>query len=333
MSRRSHILESFATVMQKQETSIRSTPATPRRIEPFSGPSHPAFDRLEEMAAKQLKQDFDTLKKGFVRLREKYTQSTAMVSALRAELSTCRGESEQLRGQVATLQEELRVQTEMIPNRVASATSALRTILSELTEKIKCTVCLEIYCNPYRHVFCGLCVAGWFATQHNNTCPECRAMCEGCPQCDFALRDVLQMVYSGLGQEVPTYGSFDATLFDRIYAMMQEFRGLFLTDSQEEDFWAPMVVEVQRMRGIPEDTPGNSVDNAIDIDVDVDMEGETDDSDWELGSGVGSEEGKGETGHAQGEGGADSMQGEHETVDISKLRTVTQWGHGKDFKN
>jgi len=60
-SRRGYVRENFAAAMRKQEGStIRGTSVTARRIEPFSesvpGPSHPAFDRLEEMKAKQLKE-------------------------------------------------------------------------------------------------------------------------------------------------------------------------------------------------------------------------------------------------------------------------------------
>lgn len=60
-SRKSYIRESFASAMRKQEGSAASgTPITTQHIEPPSestpGPSHPAFNRLEEMKAKQLKE-------------------------------------------------------------------------------------------------------------------------------------------------------------------------------------------------------------------------------------------------------------------------------------
>jgi hypothetical protein len=80
-------------------------------------------------------QDFDTLRKGFIKLRDKYTQSTATVSVLENELNACRGESEQLRVQATALQEELRVQTETTANKVASATSALRTVRVNVPER------------------------------------------------------------------------------------------------------------------------------------------------------------------------------------------------------
>ena len=140
--------------MRKQEGSAT---ATHRRVEPFGEsiprPSHPAFDRLEEMKAKQLKevsnalnhfrielrttmlQDFDTLKKGFIKLRDKHTQSTAAVSALEEQLNTCQGESEQLKAQVTELQEqlgakvtELQEQLRAKANEIAAAKSALHTV-------------------------------------------------------------------------------------------------------------------------------------------------------------------------------------------------------------
>jgi chromosome segregation ATPase len=68
--------------------------------------------------------------KGFVKLSEKYAQSTARISTLEEELGARRGESEQLKGQIATLQEaraqiatlqeNLRVQTETTANEVES---------------------------------------------------------------------------------------------------------------------------------------------------------------------------------------------------------------------
>ena len=160
-SRKAYVRENFAAVMRKQESqAIHSTPATPRRVEPFSksvsGPSHPAFDRLEEMRIKQLQevtwpalhlmkglryeltalQDCETLKKGFTKLRDKYTQSVAMVSAVEDELNTCRGESEQLRTQVATLQEELRVQSETLVEQVATLQEGLRVQSETLVEQV-----------------------------------------------------------------------------------------------------------------------------------------------------------------------------------------------------
>lgn len=176
-----------------------------------------------------------------------------------------------------------------------------------------------------RHAFCGPCIAGWFASRHSNTCPECRAACVGYPQRDFALRDVIQMVYSGLGRGAPTYENFDSSIFIRIYAMIEQCRALGLSNAQMEAFWAPMLAEIQRIRGvvissgvdgagssvnnaINVDNAGSSVNNAIDvdnmpgndpdnaIDVDVDMGGDGGGSDWELGSGVDSGESESETG-------------------------------------
>lgn len=53
-------------------------------------------------------QDFETLKKGFVKLRDKYTRSIATVSALENELKASRSESEQLK---AAFHEELANET------------------------------------------------------------------------------------------------------------------------------------------------------------------------------------------------------------------------------
>lgn len=71
-------------------------------------------------------EDLDTLSKGFFKLGEKYTQSTVRISALEGQLNACQSESEQLRVRVATLQEELRVQTDTMANEVATLTSTLR---------------------------------------------------------------------------------------------------------------------------------------------------------------------------------------------------------------
>ena len=102
-------------------------------------------------------QDCETLKKGFTKLRDKYADSTARVSAAENELDACRRESEQLRAQVtaleqgrreseqlraqvtalqeglreseqlrtqvAALQEELRLQNETLQNRISTASS------------------------------------------------------------------------------------------------------------------------------------------------------------------------------------------------------------------
>ena len=57
------------------------------------------------------------------------------------------------------------------------------------------------------------------------------------------------------------------------------------------------------------DGAGNALGNSLDnpIDVDVEMGGDAENSDWELGSGVDSDESEGETGGAQGEGGIGDM--------------------------
>ena len=60
-SRADNTRRGFAAAMRKQEGSaVRGTPVTPRRVAPLCEsppkPSHPAFDRLEEMRTKQLEE-------------------------------------------------------------------------------------------------------------------------------------------------------------------------------------------------------------------------------------------------------------------------------------
>ena len=69
-------------------------------------------------------QDCDTLKKGFVKLRDKYAQLTAKASALENELSISQGESEQLRLQVTNLKDELKAQNEALEDQVTSTAAA-----------------------------------------------------------------------------------------------------------------------------------------------------------------------------------------------------------------
>jgi hypothetical protein len=141
----------------------------------------------------------------------------------------------------------------------------------------------------------------------------------GYPQRDFALRHILQMVYAGLGQEVPTFDAFDDTIFARIYEMLEQYRILRLTYQQAATFWEPMIAEVQRMHGDVDQTAGPPRE-VIDVDEDVDMEGNGGGSDWELGSGVGSEEG-------EGEGGTDVAQSEDGTeVEQDRDRVGTAQG-------
>ena len=73
-------------------------------------------------------QDFDTLSKGFVKLREKHRATS---STLEGQLNVLRNENEQLATQVVALQEELRLQAEAAKNRL-------------LALNIVCTVVLTI---------------------------------------------------------------------------------------------------------------------------------------------------------------------------------------------
>lgn len=184
------------------------------------------------------------------------------------------------------------------------------------------------------HIFCGLCIADWFATKRSNTCPVCRAECVRHPQRDFALRNILPAVYTGLGRETPAQEDIDPALFTRIYTMLEESRTDYFTAVELRAFWAPMVTAVREMRGVP-DAPGDpgpgSVHNPIEVDVDMDedaegsvvggdaggsvVDGDGEGSDWELGSGVNSSEfgGEDETG---GEVGVDGEVETDEEVEM-----------------
>ncbi|KAF9786230.1 hypothetical protein BJ322DRAFT_1108085 [Thelephora terrestris] len=318
-SRKDRVRQHFAASMSKQEGS------SPTEHHPILGPTRPVLDRAQEIKAKQLEEDFNTVRRGFIKLRDKYTQSTTTISTLETELSASQGESEQLRAQIAALREELRAQHEATTAAGIAAATSTRTvrgalkqtaILTELTEKVKCMVCLEVCGNPYsmdcRHAFCGPCIASWFATVHNSTCPECRTACVGYPQRDFALRGVIQMVHSGLEQGVSTYENFDPAIFVQIYSMIEVCRASSFSAAEKQAFWAPMIAEIQRMRGVVisddvnggassnvndpinvDNMPGNGADNPI--DVDVEMGGDVEGSVWEGGSGVDSGESESET--------------------------------------
>lgn len=67
-------------------------------------------------------QDLNTLSKGFAKLGAKYTQSVARISHLEDRLQASLSDSEQMKVQIATLQDELRVQAEVMGN----LTSTLR---------------------------------------------------------------------------------------------------------------------------------------------------------------------------------------------------------------
>jgi uncharacterized protein YigA (DUF484 family) len=62
-------------------------------------------------------QDFDALSNGFLKLRDKHRTT---VSALEYQLGIRQNENEQLTAQIATLQEELRVQAETAKNQVSA---------------------------------------------------------------------------------------------------------------------------------------------------------------------------------------------------------------------
>lgn len=168
-----------------------------------------------------------------------------------------------------------------------------------------------------RHVFCGPCIASWFTTRRDNTCPECRAACPGYPQRDFALQEILQMVYEGLGREVPTYEAFDGTIFARIYAILGQYRTTFLSLEGTEQLWAPMIAETNQLVGNPVPVVQVPVRprSVTVVDGDVDMQENAPESGWDLGSGVGSEEGN-------GEGGTGVARSDDETVVVHDTGVV-----------
>lgn len=125
--------------MHKEGPANRPAPPTPVIVNPSDepGPSHSAFDRAEAIAVKQMKivciyptfclgfasgrlktpQDLDALRKGFTKLRDKHRITT---SALEYQLDIRENEIEQLTTQIATLQEELRMQAETAKNQVSA---------------------------------------------------------------------------------------------------------------------------------------------------------------------------------------------------------------------
>ena len=110
------------------------------------------------------------------------------------------------------------------------------------------------------------------------------------PQRDFALRDILPLVYASLGK-APTHENLDPAFFAHIYEMIQRGSQIDLTPSGLKEFWNPIVMQLRRMRGLLVETEAEEAK----VDAEMDNEG----SDWEIGSGVDSE---GEDETEQGEG-------------------------------
>jgi hypothetical protein len=69
-------------------------------------------------------------------------------------------------------------------------------------------------------VYCGPCLVEWFTSQRATTCPACRVDSVNLPQRDYALSDILPLVYEAQGATVPTIISenFDPKIFVTIYA-------------------------------------------------------------------------------------------------------------------
>lgn len=118
-------------------------------------PSHPATGILQEIEIKQSKevslplrvhilssrrlQDCETLRRGFVKLRNDYARSTFKIAALNDELATRQNELAACQNELATcqnesklqvirLQGELKSQNEALSNRVAAAITATRKV-------------------------------------------------------------------------------------------------------------------------------------------------------------------------------------------------------------
>lgn len=272
-------------------------------------------------------QDFDTLNKGFTKLRDKYRTTT---SALEHQLRIREDEIEKLTTQIATLHEELKVQAETAENQVSALHIVCIAVVyddsppltvyvltggewcnrffhdrprrfPQYSGGVKCPVCYDVYSDPHRylfpcvfsfqlrlnpcsldcrHVFCGLCIASWFATGRDNTCPECRATCHGYPQRDYALRNVLPKVYAALEpkQDRPDNSSIFPPLFAHVYQMLAAYKANEVPPGDEELFWAPLIAEVEKLRGVP----GSS--SAVDEDFEMDN---SQDPDFEPGSDAG----------------------------------------------
>lgn len=92
-------------------------------------------------------------------------------------------------------------------------------------------------------------------------------MCVAPPQRDFALQEILPIIYSGLGREIPTYEGLNSTLFDRIYATMEECRTYTLLPRQQGALWTPILTEIQQMMGLDVSSPPPAPQPAPAIDV------------------------------------------------------------------
>lgn len=149
----------------------------------------------------------------------------------------------------------------------------------------------------------------------------CRIDCMGLPQRDFALRDILSLVYSGLGREIPVVVNFNPAVYTHIYSMIKECREHSPTEAQLTAYWAPMLAEIQRMRGDPvqaapapvQAAPPPEADADIEMDRDPDRESSSeDDSEEDQGGEEGTPE-EDETNGAQGE--AEEAQGDEDSSD------------------
>ena len=146
----------------------------------------------------------------------------------------------------------------------------------------------------------------------------CRIDSLSLPQRDFALRDIISLVNSGLGREEPAVGNFNPAIYHHIYTMIRDSQGHELTEAQLTAYWGPVIAEVQRMRPgpvqtapIPVQAAPVPVQAAPDPVADVEMDGSDSESDSEadseeageveVGEGEGDEQGGVEIGGGQGE--------------------------------
>ncbi|KAF9790783.1 hypothetical protein BJ322DRAFT_1104431 [Thelephora terrestris] len=130
--------------MQKQPAAAHESDTQTRRTQDLRDrPSHPAFDRLEEMEVKELQEDHDTLKKGFNRLLEMHIESAGKIMTLEKDFDQCRELKVQLEARVEHLEAQI-----IVANK---ANSMLRKVFNEVSEKLKCMICLGLFAIPYRY--------------------------------------------------------------------------------------------------------------------------------------------------------------------------------------
>jgi hypothetical protein len=187
--------------MQKWPSAALESDTPTRRTQVVSNlrdrPSHPAFDRLEEMKVKELQevstrplrgwassheivivQDHNTLKKGFNRLLDMHTESTEKITTLERDFNQCRELKAQLEARVERLEAQViaandansmlrKVRKSLLPaylltylpiggfpdhlSVVSLPTNFPFQVFNEVSEKLKCMICLGLFTIPYRY--------------------------------------------------------------------------------------------------------------------------------------------------------------------------------------